>query len=601
MRHLSTRTLLMVVAPFCLATAANASEPVRHAIAMHGQPALGPDFKHFPYVNPSAPRGGRLTLAQRGSFNSLNPFIVRGVAPGGLRGLVYESLMARSADEPFTLYGLLAHAIDVPEDRSSITFHIDPDAAFSDGKPVTADDILFSHDLLRRKGRPYLRSHYNKVARAEKRDSKTVKFSFKTNGDREIPLIMGLMPILPKHAVDPEKFDQTTLRPPIGSGPYVIAKIDPGDALLYRRNPNYWATDRPARRGMHNFEEIQQLYYRDVSAVFEAFKIGTADARRETDPARWINGYDFPAMRDGRVVRKTFKTGRPAGMTGIIFNTRRDQFADVRVRRALSLAFDGPGINQSLYHGRFVRTESFFAGSDLASNGKAADAHERQLLKPFKEAVLPEIMAGTWRLPADNSKQARRKNLGQAFALLRKAGYELKGRTLVNRQTGRPFKIEFLVTSTAQERIALNFANVIKRLGIALSVRKAEDSQYWERIGRFEFDMIQWHYSASLSPGNEQINRWSSSHADKQRSLNFAGVKNAAVDAMIDAMLQATERKHFESAVRAFDRALLSGSYVIPLFHVPEQWFAVASHLRHPPSPPLLGTDYATWWRAPQN
>ncbi|MGI9478852.1 MAG: extracellular solute-binding protein, partial [Hyphomicrobiaceae bacterium] len=300
---------------------------------MHGQPALGPDFKHFPYVNPNAPRGGRLTLAQRGSFDSLNPFIVRGVAPDGLRGLVYESLLARSADEPFTLYGLIAQALDVPADRSSITFHIDPDAAFSDGKRITADDILFSHDLLRRKGRPYLRSHYNKVKQAEKIDSKTIKFSFKTNGDREIPLIMGLMPILPKHAVDPETFDQTTLRTPIGSGPYVIARIDPGDALLYRLNPKYWAADRPARRGMHNFEEIHQLYYRDASAVFEAFKIGTVNARRETDPARWIDGYDFPAMRDGRVVRKTFKSGRPAGMTGIIFNTRRDKFADIRVRR----------------------------------------------------------------------------------------------------------------------------------------------------------------------------------------------------------------------------------------------------------------------------
>ncbi|MGI9475558.1 MAG: ABC transporter substrate-binding protein, partial [Hyphomicrobiaceae bacterium] len=310
---------------------------------------------------------------------------------------------------------------------------------------------------------------------------------------------------------------------------------------------------------------------------------------------------DFPAMRDGRVVRKTFKSGRPAGMTGIIFNTRRDKFADIRVRRALTLAFDGPAINQSLFHGRFVRSESFFAGSTLASTGRAANARERELLKPFKNAVLPGIMAGTWRLAADSSKKGRRRNLKEAFGLLREAGYELKSRKLVNRKTGRPLEIEYLVTSTAQERVALSFANTVKRLGITINLRKAEASQYWARIGQFDFDMIQWHYSASLSPGNEQINRWASSHAGIERSLNYAGVRNPAVDAMITEMLKATERAHFESAVRAFDRALLSGNYLIPLFHVPEQWFAVGSQLRHPSGPPLLGTSFATWWHAAPN
>lgn len=596
-RHaLIARLLLLLTVLSCTAHAIRAAEPPRHAIAMHGRPALGPDYQHFPYVNPSAPRGGRLTLGQQGTFDSLNPFIVRGVAPSGLRGLVYESLLARSADEPFTLYALIARAIDVAPDRSWITFHIDPDATFSDGKPITADDVLFSHDLMRRKGRPYLRSHYSKVGQAKKIDPKTVKFVFTTRGDREIPLIMGLMPILPKHAVDPETFDQTTLKPPIGSGPYVVAKIDPGDALLFRRNPKYWAADRPARRGMHNFGEVRLLYYRDASAVFEAFKTGAVDVRRETNPARWIDGYDFPAMRDGRAVRKTFKTGRPAGMAGIVFNTRRAKFSDIRVRQALTLAFDGPGINQSLFHGRFVRTESFFAGSQLASTGVPADDREKQLLEPFKAALLPQIMAGTWRLPNESSKTARRKNLKQAFDLLRAAGYELKSRALIHRKTKRPFSIEFLVTSTAQERIALSFANSLKRLGIKINIRKAEASQYWARIGSFDFDMIQWHYSASLSPGNEQINRWASSHADIERSLNYAGVKNPAVDAMIREMLEATEREDFVSAVRAFDRSLLSGYYMIPLFHVPEQWFAVWTQLRHPAQPPLLGTDFSTWW-----
>lgn len=590
--------VLLLTTLFGHGQAAAAADAPRHAIAMHGRPALGPDFHHFPYVNPNAPRGGRLTLGQQGTFDSLNPFIVRGVAPSGLRGFVYESLLARSADEPFTLYALIARAIDVAPDRSWIIFHIDPDATFSDGKPITADDVLFSHDLMRRKGRPYLRSHYSKVGRAEKIDPRTVRFEFTTRGDREIPLIMGLMPILPKHAVDPETFDQTTLRPPIGSGPYVVAKIDPGDSLLFRRNPAYWAANRPARRGLHNFEEVRLLYYRDASAVFEAFKTGAVDVRRETNPARWIDGYDFPAIRDGRAVRKTFKTGRPAGMAGIVFNTRREKFSDIRVRQALTLAFDGPGINQSLFHGRFVRTESFFAGSQLASTGIPADARERELLEPFKATVLPDIMAGAWRLPNESSKSARRKNLRQAFNLLREAGYELRSRNLVHRETKRPFTIEFLVTSTAQERIALSFASPLKRLGITTDIRKAEASQYWARIGKFDFDMIQWHYSASLSPGNEQINRWSSSHADIERSLNYAGVKSSAVDAMIREMLQATERDNFVSAVRAFDRSLLSGYYMIPLFHVPEQWYAAWAHLRHPAKPPLLGTNFSTWWHA---
>lgn len=596
-----TRNLFITIAALAVAATPSVAEPLTHGIAMHGKPALGADFKHFPYVNPKAPRGGRLTLGKMGTYDSLNPFIVRGVAPSGLRGLVYESLLARSADEPFTLYGLIARRIEVPADRTSITFHLDPEAKFSDGKSITSEDVVFSHDLLRRKGRPYLRSHYNKVERAEKIDERTIKFHFKSNGDREIPLIMGLMPILPKHAVNPETFDQTSLEPPVGSGPYVVANVKPGHSLLFRRNPNYWASQHPARRGMHNFDEVRLLYYRDTSAVFEAFKTGAIDVRRETNPARWIDGYDFPAVREGKVQRKTFKTGRPAGMTGLVFNTRKDKFRDIRVRRAFTLAFDGPGINKALFHGRFVRTDSFFAGSELSSTGKPADQRERQLLKPFQNLILPEIMSGTWRLPSEDTKQARRQRLRQAFNLLREAGYDLRARKLVNRKTGRSLDIEILVTTTAQERIALRFKSALNRLGVTTTIRKIEASQYWSRIGRFDFDMIQWHYSASLSPGNEQINRWSSSHADIERSLNYAGVKNPAVDAMIRELLEATERAEFVSAVRAFDRALLSGSYLIPLFHTPEQWYAAWSKLRHPAKPPLLGTDFATWWQNPSN
>jgi peptide/nickel transport system substrate-binding protein len=592
--------LFIILVATCFTLAPASAEPRQHAIAMHGAPSLPPGFRHFPYVNPDAPKGGRLTLGEVGSFDSLNPFIVKGSAPGGLRGLVYESLLARSADESFSLYHLIADSIEVAPDRSWIIFHINPKAAFSDGRPITPDDVLFSHEILRTKGRPYLRSHYNKVAKVEQVSTSAVKFSFKTAGDREIPLIMGLMPILPKHANDPDTFDQTSLTPPIGSGPYIVAKVEGGSSILFERNPNYWAVDHPARRGMHNFDELRILYYRDTSAVFEAFKTGLVDVRSEHNPSLWIDGYDFPAIRDGKVKRITMKTGQPAGMSGLIFNTRRPKFSDIRVRQAFLLAFDGPGINRTLFHNRYVRSESFYARSGLASTGTPAGPRERNYLKPFPKAVEPAIMDGSWRLNQPNDARSDRQQLKQAFDLLRAAGYQLKDRKLIHTATAQPLDVEFLVTTSSQERIALHFTKNLNRLGITTTIRKVESSQYWARIGQFDFDMMQWHYSASLSPGNEQINRWASSHADIQRSLNYAGVKNPAVDAMIDKLLTATEHDEFVSAVRAFDRALLSGNYLIPLFHIPEEWYAVWSHLRYPEPPPLLGTDYSLWWSTPK-
>jgi peptide/nickel transport system substrate-binding protein len=576
---------------------ANAGERL-HAIAMHGNPALARTYSNFPYVNPNAPKGGRLNLAQRGTFDSLNAFIPKGSTPSGLRALVFDSLMARSANEPFTLYGLIAKTIEVPPDRSWIIFNINPKAAFSDGTAITADDVIFSHDILRRKGHNYMRGHYKKVSKVEKLSERTVKFTFSSAGDRELPLIIGLMPVLPKHAINPEKFSQTSMTPPIGSGPYIVAEVDPGHAIHYRRQADYWAVDHPARRGMYNFDDISVVFYRDDAAVFEAFKTGAASMRRESSPARWIDGYNFPAILDGQAKKLVLKTGRPAGMTGLLFNTRRSKFADVRVRRAFALAFDAPTINQSLFHGRYVRSQSYFARSNLASTGRPADARERALLAPFPNAVLPKIMAGTWHAKPQPALKNRRGRLKQAFKLLREAGYTLRNRRLVYGKTGTPLSVKFLVTSTAQERIMLSFAASLNRLGVSTTLRKMEPSQYFARIGAFEFDMIQWHYSASLSPGNEQYNRWSSKAADIQNSLNFAGVNNPAVDALIDAMVEAKQRDAFESAVRAYDRVLLSGTYMIPLFHVAHEWYAIGSQLRLPPKPPLLGTSYTTWWQA---
>jgi len=590
--------LWMLVEAVC---AQSAPHGPTHGIAMHGAPALPAGFAHFPYVNPDAPKGGQLRLGVLGSFDSLNPFIVKGVAPSGLREYVFESLMARSADEPFTLYGLIAERIEVASDRSSITFHLRPEARFSDGRAITAADVAFSHKVLMEKGWPYHRTYYRKVQRLEQLDLHSVRFVFETgtNGaDREMPLIIGLMPILPAHAFDPETFERTSLEPPVGSGPYVVARIDAGRTLVYRRNPTYWGREVATQRGRFNFDEIRYDFFRDSSSLFEAFKAGQIDARAEDDPARWAEGYRFAAVGDGRVMVREFKTGLPAGMSALVFNTRRQPFNNPLVRRALIHAFDAEWINRSLFHGLYRRSESFFARSELASTGRPADARERELLAPFPGSVRQDVLEGRFRLPTTDGSGTDRDGLRVAHGLLTEAGYEIRDGRLIKSDTGEPFSFEFLAANRAQERLMLSFAELLKRIGIAVRVRQVDSAQYWTRTKTFDFDMIQWTWGASLSPGNEQINRWSSKAAAARGSLNFAGVENAAADAMIEALLAAEQREDFISAVRALDRVLLSGDYVIPLFHVPGQWLAYWRHLKMPAATPLFGTDYDTWWTA---
>ncbi|MEM8977122.1 MAG: extracellular solute-binding protein, partial [Pseudomonadota bacterium] len=590
------RALTAVLVLLAWGQSAKSADAGQHGIAMHGTPALSANFAHFPYVNPDAVKGGRIVLGQVGSFDNLNPFIVRGVTPASIRGFVYESLLARSADEPFSLYGLIAKTVEMPDDRSSVTFHLNPDARFSDGKPVTTADVAFTLELLRSKGRPFMRSHYSKVAQVDVVSEVTIKFTFGLQGDREIPLIMGLMPILPKHAIDPETFTQTSLQFPVGSGPYKMTNVDPGRAVTYQRNPSYWGAELPSRVGLYNFDTIRYDFFRSTTALFEAFKSGKLDYRVEADPARWIDSYDFPAVKSGQITKHTFKSGLPAGMAGFVFNTRRKVFADQRVRQAFQLAFDARRVNSQMFHDRYARSTSFFSRSALASTGKAASPKERTLLASFDGAVKSSVLDGTWRPPEATDRKARRKQLREAFGLLKQAGYKLSGRNLVNEKTGAPFAVEFLVTTSEQERLALAFATDLKKLGIKPTIRQMESSQYWARLGTFDFDIIQWRYRASLSPGNEQIHRWSSKYADVQRSFNYPGVKSPAADAMIEHMLKAVSREDFEAAVRAFDRVLLSGDFVVPLFHDPKQWIAANSKLSFPKRTPLFGVDLNTWW-----
>jgi peptide/nickel transport system substrate-binding protein len=570
-------------------------------IAMHGSPRETAGFTHFPYVNPDAPKGGRVTFAMQGSYDSLNPLIVKGEPADGVRDYVYESLLARANDEPFTLYGLIAESVETPPDRSYVEFTLDPRAKFSDGAPITVDDVIFSHALLRDHGRPNHRSYYKKVVKVEQTGERKVRFTFDRSGDREMPLIMGLMPVLPKHLIDPDKFETTSLMPPIGSGPYTIARVDPGKSITFKRDPSYWGRDLPVNRGRNNFDEIRYDYYRDAGSMFEAFKSGLVQLREEDDPTRWTEGYDFPAFRDGRVVKEELPLETPAGMSALVFNTRRPPFADQRVREALIKLFDFEWVNRTLYHGQYARTESYFSRSDLSSHGHPADATERALLAPYLDQVKPAIMDGSFALPESDGSGENRDGRRAALQLLEQAGYQLKDGKLVNVATGEPFQFEILAATRAQERLLLTYAAALKQVGIEARIRQVDSAQYQRRKQTYDFDMIQYYWPVSLSPGNEQSFRWGSEAAVTEGSFNYAGVKSAAVDAMIEAVLKADDSDGFVSAVRALDRVLLSGDYVIPLFHLPRQWVAHWRELKRPEVTPLYGYQIDSWWIAPDS
>ena len=595
------RTLVRALVGLLLAAGAltsAAAEP-HHAIAMQGEPALPPGFAAFPYVNPDAPKGGALVQGALGTFDSLNPLIVKGVSAISLRGYIVESLLTRGYDEPFTLYGLLARTVETDAARSYVTFAIDPRATFSDGKPVTADDVIFSWQLLRDHGRPNFRTYYVKVTKAEALDARTVRFDLSGANDRELPLILGLMPVLPRHATDEAKFEETTLKPMIGSGPYVIAKVDAGRSVTLARNPTYWGRDLAVNKGQWNFDTLRFDYYRDGNAAFEAFKKGLIDVRVETDAGRWETTYDFPAARDGRIVKDALPTGLPQGMLGFVFNTRRPMFADVRVRQAIALLFDFEWINKNFFYGQYRRSASYFAGSELSAYRRPADARERALIAPFPGSVRPDVLDGSFALPVSDGSGRDRTILRRALALFAAAGYELAGTELRERASGRPLAFDILATTKDQERLALTFAQTLRLAGIAARIRTVDAVQYDQRRITFDYDMIQYRWEQSLSPGNEQAFYWGSVAADQQGSRNYMGVRSPAIDAMIAAMLKATAREDFVAAVRALDRMLMSGTYVVPLFYPPEQWVARWSYIRRPAKTSLSGYVPEAWWREP--
>jgi len=600
-RHslLAACAALAVLAGSLAATFSAAAQTPQHGIAMHGEPKYPAGFTRFDYVNDRAPKEGEIKLAAIGGFDSLNPMIVRGSSAAGIRWHVFESLMGRAYDEPFSLYGLIAETIMTPDDRSWVEFTLRPEARFSDGAPITVEDVMFTVETLRDQGRPNHKYYYGKVAAMEKTGDRSVRLTFTEDGDREMPLIMGLMPILPKHIYDGKDFTRTGLEPMTGSGPYTIGDVDPGSSITFVRNPDYWGKDVPAARGHNNFDRIRYDYYRDANASFEAFKSGEYTMRIEDDPTRWSTGYDVPAVKDGRITREDLRKRTPSGMRALVFNTRRDVFSDIRVRQALGLMFDFEWINKNLFYGLYTRTQSFYDNSDLASTGRPASPAEKALLAPFPDAVTPEIMASGYVAPRTDGSGRNRAQMRDALALLKDAGYEVVDAKLVD-AAGTQFTFEILVASPEDERIALTFARNLERLGIDAKIRNVDSSQYQQRRQTYDFDMIFNFWSASLSPGNEQSFYWGGDSADTDGTRNYMGVKSEAVDAMIAAMLEARDREDFVTAVRALDRVLLSGHYVIPLYHAPDQWVARWNTLDHPQVQPNF-VRFDTWWYAGLN
>ncbi|MGH6854381.1 MAG: extracellular solute-binding protein [Aestuariivirga sp.] len=586
----------IAVAGFLLAAPASFAQP-QHGIAMQGEPALPADFTSLPYVNPDAPQGGQLRQAITGSFDSVTPFIVKGTPASGARTYVFESLMGRNWDEPFSLYGLLAETIDVSNDRRTFTFKLRPEAKFSDGTPVRAADVVFSMETLRDKGRPNFKSYYSKITMVETPDDRTVTF-YQEAGDRELPLILGLMPIIPKHFWKDRAFDETTLDPIMGSGPYVIADVKPGESITYRKNEDYWGKDLAIAKGLWNFAEVKIDYYRDANANFEAFKTGLADIRTESDPGRWAAGYDFPAVKQGKITLEKIEQRSPAPASGFAFNTRRKIFADARVREALTMAFDFEWANANLFSGAYRRTYGYYGGSELSSQGVPAGDREKMILGDAAAKLRPDMLDGSYLLPASDGSGRDRKMLRKAVGLLAEAGWTVQDARLVN-AAGAQFAFTISVQNKEQEKIVLHYQRTLRQIGIEAEVRVVDSAQFAAIQNTYDYDMIPATWFNSLSPGNEQTFYFGSAGRDAPGTRNYPGIADAAVDRAIAALLTAAAREDFVAAVRAEDRLLVAGFYMVPFFDAGGQWVARWNHIGRPAKQPLSGFDATTLWRDP--
>lgn len=599
-RRAGLRMVALAVGVFAFAGTATAE--TRHGIAMYGDPALPPDFVSLPQVNPDAPKGGTYRWGEAGSFDSFNPYVTKGRPASGISALTVETLMGRNYDEAFSLYGLLAESIDTDAARTYVEFTLRPEARFSDGSPVTVEDVMWSMETLGTQGNPRYAGAWKKIASMEKTGERSVRFTFNVE-DRELPLILGLRPILKKAQWQGKDFAEATMEVPVGSGPYTLAASDLGVQVTYKRNPDWWGKDLPFNRGQWNFDTIRYDYYANPQAIFEAFKAGQVSAYREANVSKWLSSYDFPAVQSGDVIKAEIPHGRPSGIEGFVFNTRKAIFADWRVREALILAFNFEFINQTLNGGLLPRIPSYFGNSDLGMDpGKPARGRELELLAPFKAELLPGAIEG-YALPVASGDQANRKNIRAAAKLLEEAGWTVGEDGVLKNAGGEPFSFEILLV-TGQDELASTaevYIEALKALGITATLNKIDDAQYKERTAAYDFDMTHYIRSLSLSPGNEQLLYWGAGGVTEPGTRNWMGVNSPAVEAMIAAMLKAPDRSEFIAATKALDRVLTSGRYVIPIWYSDVSRLAYAADLKYPEKLPLYGdwTGFLpdTWWQ----
>lgn len=579
-----------------IATPAAAATEVQHGLAMHGDVKYPEGFSHFDYVNPNAPKGGELRMAVvANGYDSFNPFVARGIAAAGIDTYLYDTLLASSDDEPFSVYGLIAESVETPDDRSYVVYNLREQARFQDGKPITADDVKFSFELLTEDGHPRYQSYYQDVSKVTVEGPRRVRFDFSGTVNRELPLILGQLPILPKHYWKERTFGDNGLDRPVGSGPYRIGKFEAGRSVGYDRVENYWAQDLGVRQGRFNFDTITYEYYTDDTVALESFRAGNYDYRVESQAKNWATAYTGDAFETGKIKKEAIKHQRPAGMQAFVYNTRRDVFKDPAVRRALAYGFDFQWANKNLFFGQYTRTKSYFENSELASTA-LPEGRELEILEPYRDQLPESVFTTAYEPPSTAGDRTMRDNLREALTQLRAAGYAIKDGTMINTSTGKPLAFEIMLFQKTFERVVLPFKNNLKKLGIEVSVRLVDSNQYAERWRTRDFDMTVGVFPQSDSPGNEQRAYWHSSSADKDATRNLAGVSNPVVDELVEFLIGAPNREELVHRTHALDRVLLHGHYVIPNWYLDSDRIAYWSFLKRPDTVPKNGADVNNWW-----
>ncbi|MFT5781657.1 MAG: microcin C transport system substrate-binding protein [Pseudomonas sp.] len=592
LRTLLTRTASLLALVGSLANAAG-----QHAITLYGEPPKYPsDFKSFDFVNPQAPKGGTFRQSGLGGFDSLNPFISKGVAADNI-GLIYDTLTRHGLDEPFTEYGLLAGKIEVGPDNNWVRFYLRPEARFNDGQPVTADDVVFSFETLMKDGEPQYKAYYADVAKVTAEDKQRVRFDFKHNKNRELALILGQLAVLPKHWWATRDFSKGNLDIPLGSGPYRVEKVEPGRSIRYQRVDDWWGKNLAVNRGFYNFDNLQIDYYRDGSVALEALKAGQFDFWLETSAKNWASAYDTPAVNEGRLIKEQIINYNPTGMQGFVFNIRRPLFKDRRVREALGLLLDFEWTNKQLFYGSYTRTNSYFENSELAATGLPSD-DELKLLEPLRDKLDPRVFSEPFSAPHTDASGIIREQQRRAYQLLQEAGWKIVDDHMVD-TTGTPVKFEFLLAQIDFERVLLPFKRNLADLGIKLDIRRVDVSQYITRLRSRDYDMIVGGFGQSSSPGNEQREYWHSSSADKPGSRNYIGLKDVAIDSLVESLINAGSRQSLITHSKALDRALLWGYYVIPNWYINTWRTAYWDKLAHPKVTPRYDLGLMTWWVKP--